>query len=377
MNAEIMRVKGGARAIATMTFDDGHPRTSRKLNELLAKYGAHASLMLYCRKSLRSEEEIDLWRDMLAPGYLSAENHSMTHDYLTSNPNYTKPEHLCEEKYVYETEESQRMIRDAFPGSDVLSFTIPYANYVLDARKHVIRTHYAALAGECVLTDRENVGMMQSLDPAYADPETGKTPAGSWHNVYYARLQPIYSRPREGEDKAIYPELTMDNIIGYLDRCVSLGGWFITSCHGIYQGENQDLTEEDMELLLSAMHEHAKENKLWIASFSEATKYVRERQNSTLSIRECDGAYYVSLTMKEETPDGLSLKITKNAKGGDNEPIFNMPLTVRIELPERWDAVKYTQGENTFIADSFIEDKVRYAYLELVPNGGEARVVRA
>jgi hypothetical protein len=38
MRAEIMKVKGGARAIATMTFDDGHPRTSQRLNELLPKY---------------------------------------------------------------------------------------------------------------------------------------------------------------------------------------------------------------------------------------------------------------------------------------------------------------------------------------------------
>ena len=52
MRAEIMNVKGGARAIATMTFDDGHPRTSIKLNELLPRYGCRASLMLYTYKIL-------------------------------------------------------------------------------------------------------------------------------------------------------------------------------------------------------------------------------------------------------------------------------------------------------------------------------------
>lgn len=377
MKAEIMKAKGGANAIATMTFDDGHPRTARRLNELLEKYEARASLMLYCRKSLASDEEIGLWRDILSEGYLSAENHSMTHDYLTSNMNYTNPEHLCEEKYIYETEESLKKIRTAFPDQDVLAFTIPYANYVPDARRHVMRSHYAALGGECVLTDRENRGMMQSLDPAFGDPETGTTPKGSWHNVYYARLQPIYSVPKEGEDRAIYPELKMDNIIAYLDKCVSEDGWFITSCHGIYKGENQDLTEEDIEMLLRAMYNYKKKNQLWIASFSEAAKYIRERQNSEVSVSERDGVCYVSLTMKDKTYDGLSLTDEVDMPDGTKRSVFNMPLTVKVGIESGWNAVEYTQGDKSFIARTFNEDEKTYAYLDLVPNGGEARVERA
>ena len=333
--------------------------------------------MLYCRKSLASDEEIGLWRDILSEGYLSAENHSMTHDYLTSNMNYTKPEHLCEEKYIYETAEARDRIRTEFPEQDVLTFTIPYANYVSDARRHVMRSHYAALAGECVLTGHENRGMMQSLDPSIGDPEAGSTPKGSWHNVYYARLQPIYSVPKEGEERAIYPELKMENIIGYLDKCVREGGWFITSCHGIYKGENQDLTEEDIEMLLRAMYNYKKKNKLWIASFSEAAKYIRERQNSEVSVSERDGVYYVSLTMKDKTYDGLSLTDEVDMPDGTKRSVFNMPLTVKLGIESDWSAVAYTQGDKSFIARTFNEDEKTYAYLDLVPNGGEARVERA
>ena len=366
MRAEIMKVKGGASAIATMTFDDGHPRTSRKLNELLPKYNAKASLMLYCRKSLANGDEIALWRDVLSEGHLSAENHSMTHDYLTSNPNYTKPEHLTEEKYILETRDARDRIRDAFPGQDVLAFTIPYANYVPDARRHVIATQYSALAGECVLTDPDNEGLMQSLDPSFADPETGVTPAGCWHNVYYARLQPIYSVPRvdKGETKAIYPQLSMDNILGYLDRCVKDGGWFLTSCHGIYQGENQDLTEEELEMLLSRMASYG--DRLWIATYTDATKYLRERQNSTLTEREEDGITYLDLTMKRVTSDGLPL----------TDEIFNMPLTVRVDTAPDCEEVEYTQAGKTCIVKTRTEDGRRFAYLELVPNGGESKIIK-
>ena len=357
MTAEIMKAKGGARAIATMTFDDGHPRTSSKLNELLPKYGSRASLMLYARKSLASKEEINLWRGILENGSLSVENHSMTHDYLTSNPQYTKPEHLCEEKYTYETKGAYDSLREAFPDQDILAFTIPYANYVPDARKHVIKTHYAALAGECVLTDPDNAGSMQSLDPPYADPDTGRTPAGCWHNVYYARLQPIYST-------TVYPQLKMENILGYLDRCVEDGGWFITSCHGIYYKENQDLTEDELVMLLSRMHSYVKDNKLWVATFSDAAKYLRERQNSSLLTRVFDDRFEIDLTMSDRTNDGLPLP----------EDVFNMPLTVRVEIDKDSAAVRYTQGDRVSVGVAFVEDGRNYAYLELVPNGGVAVV---
>ena len=344
--ATITNAKGGANAIATMTFDDGHPRTAEKLNELLAKYDAKASLMLYCTKSLSNATNINYWSAVASGGYLAMESHSYTHDYLTSNPNNTPPERLNEEKYDYETAGARDKIRESIPGQEVLAMTIPYANYVADARKHVIKNYYAALAGECALTVSSHAGKIMSLDPTFADPSTGSTPAGSWHNVIYARLQPIYS-------DSVYPQLTMENIIGYLDRCVEGKGWFITSCHGIYQGENQDLTEAQLIELLEAMNAYQKENKLWVTSFSEATKYIRERQNSKAIVTTYgDGTYYVDVTMADTTADGLSLTGEITMPDGTKSKIFDMPLTVKVELPSNWSNVTYSQagGEESTVA---------------------------
>lgn len=357
MKAQIMKAAGGADAIATMTFDDGKVRTAEKLNELLKKYDAKASLMLISDLNAATDEQICFWRDILSEGYLSAESHSATHDYLTSNPRYTKPEHLCEEKYLYETRGAYEKLKAAFPEQDLLAFTIPYANYLPDARKKVITTYYAALSHACALTTKEYEGRCQSLDPAPSDPKTGEAPAGSWHCVYYSRLQPIYSVPRvdKGETKAIYPQLSMENIIGYLDKCVKESGWFITSAHGIFPGENQDLSVEDMELLLSAMSEYKKKNKLWIATFSEAVKYVRERQGAHLEYTEVDGGCTVRITLDDKTPEGLSL----------SPEVFNYPLTVKLLLPDG--AFGVTSGGNT--NKSFTEDGKTYAYVEVIPNG--------
>ena len=45
-SAEILPVKGGASAIATMTFDDGEHQTVSTLVPLLEEYGLKASLMV-------------------------------------------------------------------------------------------------------------------------------------------------------------------------------------------------------------------------------------------------------------------------------------------------------------------------------------------
>jgi hypothetical protein len=49
-------------------------------------------------------------------------------------------------------------------------------------------------------------------------------------------------------------------------------------------------------------------------------------------------------------------------------------LTVKIEIDDDASGVRYTQGERVSVAVAFDENEKKYAYLELVPNGGEALV---
>ena len=164
-----------------------------------------------------------------------------------------------------------------------------------------------------------------------------------------------------------YEYLTVDNFIAYLDKCVRDRGWFISGTHGIVEGENLDIKAEDLERLLARMKEYIDKGELWTPSFSDAIKYIRERQNSTVSVSGDDGEYQVDLTMTDVTEDGLPLP----------KDVFNMPLTVRVNLDATWDGVTYTQAGVTMTAPAFIETGVKFAYLELVPNGGEAIVRKA
>ena len=163
-----------------------------------------------------------------------------------------------------------------------------------------------------------------------------------------------------------YEYLTVDNFLAYLDKCVRDRGWFISGTHGIVEGENLDIRAEDLERVLARMKEYIDKGELWAPSFSDAVKYVRERQNSAVSVEGSDGVFKVLLTMAEKTEDNLPLPTD----------VFNMPLTVRVNLDADWDGITYTQGDRTATAKAFLDCGVKFAYLDLIPNGGEATVTR-
>lgn len=69
------------------------------------------------------------------------------------------------------------------------------------------------------------------------------------------------------------------------------------------------------------------EGKLWVAELPEATKYIRERQNTVITDIATEDSRTVTLTMTNLPED-----------------IFNAPLTVRSEVPADWTYAKVTQG---------------------------------
>ena len=351
MYAEIMAVKGGARAIANMTFDDGLKRTSAKLDELFGKYGAVASLML-CTHAI-NDETAPFWRDLFSRGNVAPDSHSMWHRYLTQS----HPENLTEEIITEEIEGSYAVLKKYFPEYDCLTFGIPYSSYVPEAFAHLYRSAYAVRGGLCVLAYEFCRGKMQSLDP-----KPGSNAWGDWYMPFGVRVMNEKAHAAKG-----YEYLTVDNFIAYLDKCVRDRGWFISGTHGIFEGENLDIRPEDLERILARMKEYIDRGELWAPSYSDAVKYVRERQNSTVSVSECEDGFRVTLTMADKTEDGLPLP----------KEIFNMPLTVRVNLDADWDGISYTIGDKTVYSPAFVDCGVKFAYLDLVPNGNDAIVKRA
>ena len=339
LNAEICKVKGGARAIANFTFDDGLVRTANALEELCEKYNCMASLMLTTHRL--NDETAAMWNALFDKGHLRPESHSHAHMYLNS----THPENHTEEIMTKEIDGSFELLKKYFPKYDCLGFAIPYSSYVPVAMEHVRRSSYAVRSGTCVLAYESARGMMQSLDPTF-DRELG-----SWYSTLSVRMMP---------EKKVYDMLSPENIIGYLEQCVRDGGWFISVAHGVVEGENLDITVDDLGKIFAKAEEYAKCGDLWVTDFSTAIKYVRERQNTSLTLTDnSDGSVTVELNMADKTEDDLPLP----------REVFNLPLTVKLELPEGYTRAEYKEEGKTVSALMKNEDGRRYGYVDIAPSG--------
>ena len=356
--AEIMMAKGGASAIVSMTFDDDHMPTALTLNELFAEYGLKGSLMMRTDYMFSGADKTKTkWNEVFAKGYLEPQSHSATHVHLGSK--YWE-ENNGAQAMLHEIIDSKNKLNTEFPSYDCLTFAVPNSDYNTPADELLTETYYAVRSGACPFdgTDVQTGFDVQSLDPVdgYG--------AGSWHNLTMARLSPSHNNT------------TLEENLEYLKTCVEEGGWYVSLTHFVYEEDapylenngaassNNDMTIAAARTFFSAVKGYVEKGEVWCTTFSEATKYVRERQNSTVSQYETASGIYVEVNMADTTSDNLPLPAD----------VFNVPLTVKVQLPNGWKNVTVTQNGTSTAYPTFTDKGVTFAYIELVPNSGKAQL---
>ena len=338
---------GGANGIFSMTFDDGDLATTRWLIEMFEKYDLYGSTMNIPSKNFSTEELEETWRELLSSGRLESESHSMTHAPLPAQwwSNYaTHAANNTPEKYQYEIVDAYNRILEV-TGRAPLCFAPSNNTLHDDAVKVVQQYHYAMRSG---LRWNLSSGKYQSLDPivnaTYNSHEINNQSAGAggWYNPY---MMSFASNPiKDG-----------------LDYAANEGAWLITMCHGI--GATGDVNYDVATEFFEHAAKYQNEGKLWVTTFGNATKYIRERQNSTVNAVTLGGNVYITVTMAEKTEDNLPL----------NTDVFNHPLTVKVAVGDT-SAVTYVVNGVRKYAKTFTENGKTYANVDVVPNSGECVV---
>ena len=126
--------------------------------------------------------------------------------------------------------------------------------------------------------------------------------------------------------------------------------WLVLVFHGVDGIGWEALTSE----LLSDYFNHMKSNEdaLWIATFADATKYIRERMNSRVTSRENEGKIIVSLT---SFLDGTT---------------YDLPLTLKTYLSENWKEVRIKQGNKIIQLYPQQDSGGNYLLYQAYPNSG-------
>ncbi|MFA6246901.1 MAG: polysaccharide deacetylase family protein [Mucilaginibacter sp.] len=99
--------------------------------------------------------------------------------------------------------------------------------------------------------------------------------------------------------------------------------WLVLTIHGVDGIGWEALSHQQLNEYFNYIK--TRENKLWVATFGDVTRYMRERQNA-----------------KVKTTSNSSITVTLSHTL--NKAMYNVPLTLKTYVPVNWKLVKVTQG---------------------------------
>jgi peptidoglycan/xylan/chitin deacetylase (PgdA/CDA1 family) len=126
--------------------------------------------------------------------------------------------------------------------------------------------------------------------------------------------------------------------------------WLVLVFHGIdslgYEALNHELLDEYFQYIKSS------EDKLWVATFGDVTKYMREREHAEVK-------------SSNNGNDKITITLTHSL----DKKMYDVPLTLKTYVPSGWKAVKIKQGNhNSHIQPTHAKDG-NYVFYQADPNG--------
>ena len=130
--------------------------------------------------------------------------------------------------------------------------------------------------------------------------------------------------------------------------------WLVLVFHGVDGIGWEALPGSLLQDYFGYIKQH--DEKSWIATFGDVTKYIRERMNGTVQGKMSGKKITVDLT---HTLD---------------ESMYDLPLTLRTSVPASWKNAVVKQGDKVQNVQVSKNDKGSYILYQLIPNKGTAEI---
>ena len=281
----------GYKAALSMTFDDGYDsNTGTLVSNEFERLGYRGTMMLGpC--FLGGDTIIQEWNDTFARGFLDVGCHGYNHK---------EPTTLDPSEYEREIKDAIMFLREKFPTQRVLTFATPYAH---------INSSYEEYLSQFVIGNRLEAGgsRVNFSDLTY--------------NPY--RVHAVSFNANTGSGNA-----TVE-----VQNAVKNGRWIVELYHCV----KENASGVDVEYSTFAYHcEWLYRNfrdDLWVASFEDVMIYGEQLKHTSVDYTACDRE---SMTVTV-TPDGTL-----------DKEIYNIPMTVRVYLPEFVDSA-YAMVDGQYI----------------------------
>jgi peptidoglycan/xylan/chitin deacetylase (PgdA/CDA1 family) len=131
--------------------------------------------------------------------------------------------------------------------------------------------------------------------------------------------------------------------------------WLVLTFHGIDGIGWEAKPHQELKDFFTYMKKH--EEKLWITTFGEATKYMRERMNASTKVEKENGKIVVNLTHTLDKDQ------------------YKTPLTLKTYVNADWKQVQLKQDNESVTTSSLSDQDGSYILYKAKPNEGVVEIV--
>ena len=306
LEASVAEVYGNADAIVTVISDDGIYDSCVNLDQIFGERNLRCTVAGVVGFV---EPHQDEWNELLGHGTIDLVSHSYHHVKMSEDSYIAQNI----EDLTCEIVDADQWYED-WLGYEQIGFVCP--------ENQMCKNGYKILRENGFWAVRRGDKGLNSLSP-----EEG-TKEGQWFNLKTLGICD------DGADTQVRNH--------WVDTAIKDKAWLIEMWHNVMQEDDggfQTILIPDAEEHLDYLALKTAADEIWVASYDEAIKYIREKQNSRLNAYISGDKLFISA---ELTNRKMSYET------------FNQPLTVSVVLPEGYtvgEAESVTQFDNVLSLD--------------------------
>lgn len=269
----------------------------------------------------------DLMRQVASQGHEIA-NHAVSHARLTV---------LDEANTLYEVEKARDELRAQMGEKHLFSLEAPYGIADEHSRRMVI-DRFPLVRNWVSDSDAEFMDGIMRGDRR--DPATSTKPYLEW-------------------ERGPVTATTVDEMTGWVDAALQSGAWLVLVIHGIENVGYQPLPAANVRAYFDDIKANVDAGRLWVATYQDGAKYIRERMKSAVATKQTGQAIEVTVT------NALDAKV------------YDVPLTARTRVPPQWTTALIAQANGTTTVAVKTDAAGSYVEYRVTPNTGVVRIQRA
>ena len=147
---------------------------------------------------------------------------------------------------------------------------------------------------------------------------------------------------------------SIDEMKEWIDKTIEKNVWLVLVIHGVEGIGWEAIPKERLGKYFDYIK--ASEDNIWVATFQDAYKYIRERMNT--KIESGSGT------------DTIALSLTCNL----DPQIYDLPLTLKTEVPVDWQSAILQQGDKNTILSVEKNGETAFVQYRVVPNVSKIKI---